>query len=363
MRIPRLRLERIPAPSRARTAVVFAVALAVALLLGAAIFGLYGLSPVQAGGLVVEQVLGSRMGWAEAVRRATPLLLIGGGMVVAACAQFWNIGADGQVLSGAAAAAGLALFSGLSGPWLLPAMFVGGAIAGGLWALIPCLLRARFGVNEIITGLMMNYVALNGVDYLIQGPWRGRTTMGYAYTDRFPDAAAIPVLPGTHVHWPTALCGLLLVLVLHFVLFRTRLGFRVRVIGENPSAARYAGISSFRCFLWVAMIAGGAAGLAGVGEVAGIHHRLLAPNQITINYGFNAVIVALLARGEPLRVIPTALLLGLVLSSSTVITVFMRLPVAVTSIFTGLMLYFLSGGDLLLQYRLRRRERRVPCPA
>jgi simple sugar transport system permease protein len=202
-------------------------------------------------------------------------------------------------------------------------------------------------------------VALNLVDYLIQGPWRGKTTMGYSYSDPFPRSAWLPVIPGTHVHWPTLACGLALVLATHFLLFRTRLGFQIRVLGENPSAARYAGINSARCFLWVALIAGGAAGFAGVGEVAGIHHRLIAPNQITVNYGFNSVIVALLAQGEPLLVIPTSLLLGIVLASSNVITIFMRLPVAVTSIFTGLMLYFLTGGDFLLHYRLRWRERRL----
>jgi simple sugar transport system permease protein len=361
MSAPRLRLERIPAPSTRRIVAVFAVALMIALALGGAIFGLYGLSPERALELGARQILGSPMGWAETVRRATPLLLVGGGMLTAARAQFWNIGADGQMLSGAVAAAGLALFTGITGPWLLPAMFVAGAAAGGLWAFLPCILRARFGVNEIITGLMMNYVALNGVDYLIQGPWRGRTTMGYSYTDRFPAASDLPVIPGTHVHWPTAVCGVVLVCALHFLLFRTRLGFKIRVIGENPSAARYAGISSTRCFVWVALIAGGAAGLAGVGEVAGIHHRLIAPNQITVSYGFNAVIVALLARGEPLLVLPTSLLLGVVLSSSMVITVFMRLPVAVTSIFTGLMLYFLTGGDFLLHYRLRWRNRPAAC--
>jgi ABC-type uncharacterized transport system permease subunit len=355
----RLRLERIPAPSSRRIVTIFALALLVALVLGGGIFALYGLSPERALELVIQKVLGTSMGWAEALRRTTPLLLIGGGMLLAARAQFWNIGADGQVLSGAVAAAGLALFSGLSGPWLLPVMFVGGALAGGLWALVPCLLRARFGVNEIVTGLMMNYVALNGVEYLIQGPWRGRTTMGYSYTDRFPAAASLPVISGTHVHWPTLVCGVLLIGILHFLLFQTRLGFQIRVMGENPAAAQYAGMPSTRCFLWVALIAGGAAGLAGVGEVAGIHHRLLAPNQITVNYGFNAVIIAVLARGKPLLVLPMSLLLGLVLSSSTVITIFMRLPIAVTNIFTGLMLYFLTGGDFLLHYRLRRRQRQI----
>jgi simple sugar transport system permease protein len=353
-----LKLERIPAPTTRRVVAIFAVALAISLALGGTIFAAYGLSPGRALDLLLHQTLGSSLGWAEAIRRTIPLLLIGTGMLAAARAQFWNIGADGQLLVGGIAASGLALFSNIPSPWLLPAMFLAGAVAGAAWALIPCLLKAKFGINEIITGLMMNYVALNLVDYLIQGPWRGKTTMGYSYTDRFPPEGSLPLIPGTHIHWPTLGLGLMLVAAVHFLLFRTRLGFQIRVLGENPAAARYSGINSTRCFLWVALIAGGAAGIAGVGEVAGIHHRLIAPNQITVNYGFNAVIVALLAQGEPLLLVPMSLLLGIVLASSNVITIFMRLPVAVTSIFTGLILYFLTGGDFLRHYRFRWRKRR-----
>ena len=300
----------------------------------------------------MKGALGSKLGLAETVRRAIPLLLCGVGLTIAFRALFWNIGAEGQLLLGAVAAAGVALFSGLPDVLLLPAMFIAGFFAGALWGLIPAALKARLGINDVITTLMMNYIAIYLVEWLIHGPWRGPTMRGFAYTDKFPSAATLPTISWTRIHWPTLLLGLALAVLAYLLITRTRAGFEIRVVGENPDAARFAGISGFKTTLLVMLISGGLAGLAGVGEVAGIHKMLLGPTHISMGYGYTAIIVAWLARRNPLAVIVTSLLFGIIMSGGDVIRVSLGLPFQVINLFNGLILFFLIGSELLMHYKI-----------
>ncbi|WP_456410603.1 ABC transporter permease [Oceanithermus sp.] len=336
-----------------RVVLVSTVALVLAFLSAGLVFWAYGVSPWAAYRTIFVETLLSPSGFAEGVRRAIPLLLAGVGLVLAFRAQFWNIGAEGQLLLGAVAAAGVALFVPLPDALKLPAMFLAGFVAGGLWAAVPALLKLRLGVNDVLTTLMLNYVAVYLVEWLIHGPWRGRTAFGFAYTDRFPDAAMLPLLPGTYVHWPTLLIALLAAVVAAFVLNRTRWGFPVRVIGDNSEAARYARMPIFWVVFAVALVSGGLAGLAGVGEVAGVHGRLLGAYQISLGYGYTAIIVAWLARGNPLGAVLTALFMGLVFASGDVMKIVLQMPFRVTDVFNGLILFFLISTERLLYYRVR----------
>ena len=333
--------------------VVTALSLLASMIAVGIILAFYGLNPWSTLDLIITHTLGTAHGWSEVVRRGTPVLLIGLGILVGVEAQFWNLGADGQLLVGAIAASGVALYSGLAGMFLLPVMFVAAILAASCWALVPTLLKAKLGVNEIVTGLMMNYIAANVVDYLVQGPWRGDSFMGYPYTNTFGPNAWLPLIPGTRICWGMTLIGLMMRVVIHFLLFYTPTGCRIRVIGQSQTAARYAGINIGLVFLVVALAAGGMAGLAGVGEIAGVHHKLSGPQQITNGMGFMAVIAAMLARGKPLYLIPSSLFLGMILASGDVITVVLHLPMAVVGIFTGLNLYFLICGEFFVRYRLR----------
>ena len=162
---------------------VFAIsmgAIIAALIAAGIFFQAYGVSPFRAYGDIIRGALGSKLGITETIRRAIPLLLIGVGLTVAFRALFWNIGAEGQLLMGAVAATGIALFSGLPGPMLLPAMFVGGFLGGAAWGVIPAALKAKLGINDVITTLMLNYVAIYVVDWLIHGPWKG-TAVSYTH--------------------------------------------------------------------------------------------------------------------------------------------------------------------------------------
>ncbi|MGB9861499.1 MAG: ABC transporter permease, partial [Candidatus Bipolaricaulaceae bacterium] len=277
-------LEPRLSPPRSVVFGVSILAVVVALLAAAPVFLGYGLSPWQAYAKIGRGIFGSWPSFSEVLRRATPLILCGVGLTLAFRAQFWNIGAEGQLLAGAVAATGVALFLPVPEGLRLPLMFLFGFLAGAIWGLIPAFLRVKLGVNDVISTLMMNYVMGYIVEWLVHGPWKGPTMRGFAYTDAFPLSARLSYLPGTRVHWLTLFLGVVLAAAVAFLLARTRLGYEIRVVGQNPDAGRYAGINFAVVLSLVMIISGGLAGLAGVGEVAGIHWRLRSPAQVSMNY-------------------------------------------------------------------------------
>lgn len=347
-----MRFTPLAAPSPARSMLVTLGAVAVALLLCAVIFKFYGASPAEVYRVMLRGTLADSTGWAEVGRRTIPLLLIGSGLALAFRAQFFNIGAEGQLLLGAVFATGTALFLPIPGALLIPAMFIAGFVGGGLWAGLAAWLR-RLNVNEILSTLMLNYVAVALVTYLIAGPWKGKGVRGYIYTDNIPDRAFLPTLGGTQVHWPTLLLGILVALGLQWLLSRSTFGYALRVVGENPGAARYAGLNAARIATIVALITGGAAGLAGAGEVAGIHHRLLEAGQISLGYGFTAVIVAWLARGHPALCLITAPLMAVILAGGDLLKIDMNMPFRVVDIFSGVILLSLIASEVFVKNKVQ----------
>ena len=347
-----MRFTPIAAPTPARSLLVTLGAVLVALLLCAAVFRWYGASPAEVYGTLLRGTLGDSTGLAEVGRRTIPLLLIGSGLALAFRAQFFNIGAEGQLLLGAVFAAGTALFLPIPGVLLLPAMFIAGFLGGGLWAWLAAWLR-RQNVNEILSTLMLNYVAVALVTYLIAGPWKGKDVRGYIYTDNIPDSAFLPVLPGTQVHWPTLLLGVGVALGLQWLLSRSTFGYALRVVGENPGAATYAGLNTARIATTVALITGGVAGLAGAGEITGIHHRLLEAGQISLGYGFTAIIVAWLARGNPALCLVTAPLMAVILAGGDLLKIDMNMPFRVVDIFSGVILLCLIASEVFVRNRVK----------
>jgi simple sugar transport system permease protein len=349
-----LRLEPRPKPPGYIVFLYSLAAVLLALIVTGFIFMTFGLNPFKAYGTIINRTLLDQRGFSEVIRKSIPLLLCGAGLVLAFRAQFWNIGAEGQILAGATAASGVALFWPVPVPLAIPLMFLAGFIAGGLWGFVPALLKVRLGVNEIITTLMMNYIALYIVRSLINGPWKGQSTVGFSYSEKFSAAFVLPTLGNTRLHWPTLLIAILFTLFIAFLLARMRLGFEIRVMGESPEAARYAGVNFLTTTILLVLLSAGAAGLAGVGEVAGIHKRLVEPNSISLGYGYTAIIVALLARGNPLATIATALLLGWIFASGDIMKVSLRLPDQMTSVINGLLLLCIICIEPLLRYRIVR---------
>jgi len=351
-----LRIERRPVPSGRTIFAVSVFGIVAALIVMAIFFSAYGVSPIRAYGTILRGAFGNWHGFSETLRRMIPLLLCGVGLAVAFRALFWNIGADGQLLLGAIAATWVALFSGLHGPIVLPVMFAAGFVAGALWGLIPAVLKVKMGINDVITTLMMNYIAMYIVLYLVHGPWKGPTMRGFAYTDMFPQAARLPTIGTTHVHWPTLILGLVIAFLAYVVLNRMKSGFEIRVVGENPHAARFAGISELKTVVIAMLISGGLAGFAGVGEVAGVHLRLLDASQI-MGYGYTAIIVAWLARKNPLGVIVTSFFFGALMAGGDVIKISLGLPFQLINVFNGVIMFFLIGSEIFMNYKISLRRR------
>jgi len=256
---------------------------------------------------------------------------------------------------GAVASTWIALFKlkGYPSYIVIPIMYLAGFVFGAIWALIPALLKARFGANEIIVTLMMNYIAMKIVEFLIYGPWRGSTTWRYPITDEFPQSAWLPLIPGTLIHWPTLLIALIAVPLTYILLAKTKIGYEIRVFGQNPEVARYAGISKTKILIITMLVSGGLAGIAGVGEVGGIHHRLRYPQTISAGYGYTAIITTWLARLNPVILLPVTFFFGGLLVGGDVIRIDLQLPVSVVYLFNGLILISLVSSDILLRYRIK----------
>ncbi|NIR31915.1 MAG: ABC transporter permease [Gammaproteobacteria bacterium] len=348
----RVKLE--PRPQRSRLMSYLSPLLAAALtgVTGLIVFTLFGLDPGAAFYTFFVSPIDDRYGLGELGLKATPLMLIAVGLAVGFRANVWNIGAEGQLVAGAIFGGGLALwFHGVDSPWLLPAMVVAGAVGGMLWAAVPALLRTRFNTNEILVSLMLVYVAELLLDYLVRGPWRDPAGFGFPESKLFHEAATMPLLlGGTRLH-----AGLLIalgaVLVGWVFIQRSFLGYQMRVAGLAAHAAAYAGFRRSR-MVWMGLLAGGgAAGMAGVGEVAGPIGQLLP--SVSPGYGFAAIIVAFVGRLHPLGILLASLLMALLYLGGEAAQMQLGLPAAVTGVFQGVLLFFLLASDVFINFRLR----------
>jgi simple sugar transport system permease protein len=345
-------------PRREASAALQPAVLVLSLLAGFVAVGLVfvvkGVNPFFALWKILLGSFGSLYGISETITKAIPLILIGIGLTLVFRAKFWNIGAESQLLMGAIFATWVGLNLGARLPaWLVvPLMFLAGFLGGAVWGLLPALFKVRFGVNEVISTLMLNYVAAEFLTLLIVGPWKGATQQGFPYTDDLPAAAVLPLIPGTRIHYLTLLVALACAVVLFFLIYSTKFGYELRVVGENPEAARYAGIDFLRTTVVLMVISGGVAGLAGVGEAAGIHHHLTYPAVISGGYGFTAIIVAWLAKLNPLAAIISALFFAGILVGGDAIQISLGLPAATVHVFNGILLFFLIMGDTFVNNRI-----------
>jgi simple sugar transport system permease protein len=296
--------------------------------------------------------LSSLYGLSECLLRAVPLILIALGFSVALRANIWNVGGEGMFTLGAIAAALPALAFGDSHPiWLIPLMILAGIAGGMAWAAIPALLKTRADVNEILVTLMLNYVAGLLLSYLVTGPMRDPAGFNYPQSASFAASAMLPPLAAGIRLNGSILIALAAVPLTGLLLDRSLLGFRLTVAGTAPAAARYAGLNSDRLVWTGFMISGGAAGLAGMLEVAGPLGQL--SQVISPGYGFAAIIVAFIGRMRPLGIVLAALLLALLSLGGESAQMSLGVPTSVTRIFQGTLLFFLLGADRLITYRLR----------
>ncbi|MBK8738739.1 MAG: ABC transporter permease [Betaproteobacteria bacterium] len=347
-----LRLEARAEPSAAMRYASPVIAVALTLVGGLLIFAALGKNPLEGFQVYFLSPLKDAYGVSELLLKATPLMLISGGLAVGFRANVWNIGAEGQFIMGAVAASGIVVyFFGVESAWLLPAMVVAGAIGGALWAAIPALLRTRFNANEILVSLMLVYIAQLGVSWLVHGPWKDPEGFNFPQTQMFHDAALLPILvEGTRLNM-AFLLALGALLACYVFMSKSFLGFQMAVAGEAEAASRYAGFSTQR-MIWIGMLSGGSmAGIAGMGEVAGPMGQLT--EHVSNNYGFAAIIVAFVGRLNAIGIFFASLLMALLYLGGEQAQQYLSLPSSISKVFQGMLLFFLLGTDLFVNYRLR----------
>jgi len=347
-----VRLEPRKEPSVAMTYATPFIALVLTVLSGLVLFSLLGKDPIRATTLIFIEPLTSIYSLSELMVKATPLILIGVGLALGFRAGVWNIGAEGQFTLGAltGGAMALALYQ-VEGVWVLPVVCLAGVLGGMAWAAIPALLRTRFNTNEILVSLMLVYIATLLLSMLMHGALRDPDGQNFPESRLFHDAAVLPILiEGTRAH--IGFIVALIVVVAAWVLMRSHvLGFQIKVVGQAPRAARFAGFSNDRVVWLCFMISGGLAGLAGVFEATGPVGQLVP--ALPVGYGFTAIIVAFLGRLHPVGVLLSGLLLALTYIGGESAQISMSLPASTTRVFQGLLLFFLLATDIFVNYRLR----------
>lgn len=329
-----------------------------ALLVGALLLWMLGADPLNAYGVLVRGALGNVSGIAQTLTKATPLLLVGLGICIAFRGGVINIGGEGQIIVGALAATAMSLALP-EWPWyaLLPMTLLSGVAAGAVWGGVPGILKARLNVNEILTTVMMNQIALQLMNYLLRGPMLDPEQI--AAGTNIPQSAAMPdavwlsrMIPRTQLHTGLILAVVLAVLV-YLLLWRTTIGYRIRAVGLNRAASAYAGIPVQR-YLALSMILSGAfAGLAGAVEVTGVHHRAL--EGLSGGYGFSGIVAALFGKLHPLGAIPAAFLFGSLLVGADRMQRAIQVPNAMIVALQGLVVLFVVASDYYVRQRTRRR--------
>ena len=347
----RLRAEkRIDAPAWMNVAVTL-LSVLFAFVAGGVFLYSQGVSPFEAYALILQSAFGSAYDLSETVVKTLPLAMVSLAVMLCFTMLIWNIGAEGQALIGALAAAAMVRYFPIDNKVaMLSLMALAAAVAGGLWAGIAGFLKAKWNVNEIISTLMLNYIAIRLLEYFVYGPWRDPSSLGFPMTAPFIDAARLPQLWGTRIHM-----GLYAVLILTVVMWvlvgKTRWGYEIRVMGNNARAAHYAGMNYARSVVLVMFLSGAIAGVAGMCEVSGLQGRLQA--GFSAQYGYTAIIVAWLSHLNPLLSLVVAFLMGALLVGGEALQIGMRLPLASAMILQGLILFFVLGGEFFHTYRIR----------
>jgi simple sugar transport system permease protein len=337
------------------------LAMGAALLIGAVMLALLGANSFAAYASMLTGVFGNMSGFTQSLVKATPLLLVGMGICIAFRASVINIGAEGQIILGALMATWFSLqFRAWPGWLLLPATLLMGFLAGAAWGFVPGFLKARLGVNEILSTVMMNAIAMQLMNLLLRGPLMdpaGVTAGTFLHqSERLPEQVWLPrLIPQTLLH-AGAILAVILAVAVYIFLWRTTIGYRIRAVGLNPDASRYAGI---RVPFYQALsltLAGGFAGLAGVCEVIGVQRRLL--EGITSGYGFSGIVAALFGGLHPIGLIPASWLFGSLLVGADKMQRAVQVPSALVDTLQGLIVLFVVGSALLSRRWAAQRQAR-----
>ncbi len=347
---PLIRLAKRENISKGKTWAIRLTAFVVALILGGLIFVIAGANPIAAYGAMVKGALGKASGLKQVAKIATPLL--GTALALAPCFQmkYWNIGAEGQITMGAMGAAFFAINYGAtwSSPVTLILMAIGSIIMGALWAAIPALFKARWGTNETLFTLMMNYIAIGIVAWLQGGPWEGKP--GSQIIPNFAKGAVLPKVLGVHIGW---IIVLVLVVVMYIYLNYTKHGYEIAVLGESENTARYAGMNVTKVIVRTACLSGGICGLVGFMVASGANQTLY--STVANGVGFTAITVAWLAQLNPFIMIIIAILLAVLQKGAAAVQTALAVPASISDVITGIILLSLLACEFFINYEMHFR--------
>lgn len=358
----RLKLEKRQEPSRLMVVVTPIAAVLLTMLIGIVVFDAVGINGQKAVVDIFLTPLLASYKWQDVAVKAAPLVLIALGLSIGNRANVWNIGAEGQYIIGALCAAGVGIAAGgAGGPVIITAMVLAGIIGGAAWAAIPAALRTRFSVNEILSSLMLTYVAAQVLGYLVGGPWKDPNGRNFPATAPLLPDQMLPILvPGTTIHLGV-LIALLLPFVFWVVMARSVFGFQIRVVGSAPQAARHGGFDNKQT-IWLAMLIGGAmAGLAGALEFTGALKTINL--GFPSGYGFTAIIVSFLGRLHPIGCLIAGIVLADTYVGGQLAKTSVHIPDSTAGIFQAMMLFFILASDIFIRYRLRIVRTQKVAPA
>ncbi|MFD2205424.1 ABC transporter permease [Kiloniella antarctica] len=327
------------------------LAIALTVVTGAVIFAVQGLNPFSALFVYFVEPLTSLWSIEEVLVKAAPLILIGVGLSICYMANVWNIGAEGQLTMGALVGSFVPIvFSSWQSPLTLVVMLIMGALGGAAFAAIPAFLKNRFNANEILTSLMLVYIAQLILDWVVRGPWRDPKGFNFPQSISFEGWQLMPTLGEGRVHIGIIL-AVIAVVILTILMSKTLKGFEILVIGNAPRAGRFAGFSRKKIVWFTLLLSGGLAGLAGIGEVAGPSGQL--QTAISPGYGFTAIIVAFLGRLNPIGVLFAGVMLAITYIGGEAAQIDLGVSDKTAQVFQGILLFFILACDTLILYRIK----------
>jgi len=308
-----------------------------------------GVNPVKVFSQIINGAVGSQMRLTQTILKAIPLVITSMGILVAFKMKFWNIGGEGQIMMGAMGATFVALRLSPEMPsaLMLFVMAAAAMLCGGIWAFIPAFFKARFGTNEVIFTLMMNYIAIKWVTYLQFNIWKDPNSLGFPQVAPFPANAVLPKLLGIHIGW---VIGIFAVILIYVLINHTKIGYEITVLGESMETARYAGMNIKYIMIAAMLISGGLAGLAGMVQASAIEKTLT--YSLSAGYGFTAIITTWLGRLSAPSIAVVCFVFAMLLQGGTYLQIALSVPSAVAELIQGIILFFVLGSEFFIQYKI-----------
>lgn len=328
------------------------ISILLALMTASVFMLILGHNPFKVYGSMLSGAFGSALRFKDTITITIPLVIASLGILIAFKMKFWNIGGEGQIIMGAFAASFVALnYAHLPKPVVMILMMVASVIGGGLFALIPALLKVKFDTNETIITLMLNYIAIKWITYLQYGPWKDPKSLGFPKIASFAKSALLPKVFGIHMGW---IIAIVLAVIVYVFIQHSKKGYEITVIGESMDTAKYGGIHVNRVIISAMFMSGGICGLVGMIQASGVNRTLSV--DVSAGYGFTAIITAWLSGLNTVAIIPVSLLFAAMIKGGSYIQTAYQIPQSVADILQSLILFFVLGSELFIRYRIAAKK-------